>query len=85
IYEDLVTLLGPQDIELFPAMDTLPHEETSELENQGARARVLARLVMGEQLIVITHFSALSRKTMPPELLRKDTLRLCSGQEIAPA
>ena len=85
IYEDLVTLLGPQDIELFPAMDTLPHEETSELENQGARARVLAKLVMGEQLIVITHFSALSRKTMPPELLRKDTLRLCSGQEIAPA
>lgn len=85
IYEDLVTLLGPQDIELFPAMDTLPHEETSELENQGARARVLARLVMGEQLIVVTHFSALCRKMMPPGLLHKDTLRLSSRMEIAPA
>lgn len=85
IYEDLATLLGPRDIELFPAMDTLPHEETSELENQGARARVLARLVMGEKLIVITHFSALSRKTMPPQILRQDTLRLSVGQETAPA
>lgn len=61
IRRDLYTLLSPDDVLFYPALETLPHEEvTRSAELTRERLTVLDSLTRGEPVVVVTSVQALT-------------------------
>lgn len=63
---DLATLLGPDDVDLFPAWETLPFERVSPgIETMGRRQRVLWGLRSAPPLVLVAPIRALAQRLAP--------------------
>ena len=84
---DLAVYLGDEQVEAFPAWETLPFERVSPgVETMGRRCRVLWRLRATDRLpaIIVAPVRALLQRLAPPtELTEPVTVR--RGQELDPA
>jgi transcription-repair coupling factor (superfamily II helicase) len=66
IERDLVTLLGPDAVDLFPAWETLPFERVSPgIETMGRRNRVLWSLEAAPPQVVVAPVRALAQRLAP--------------------
>jgi transcription-repair coupling factor (superfamily II helicase) len=66
LVHDLGVFLGPEEVELFPAWETLPFERVSpSAEAMGRRLRVLWRLRGGGRLVVVAPVRALAQRLVP--------------------
>lgn len=68
--DDLNTLLSPDEVLLFPALETLPHEEvtrTAELTRE--RLSALERIYSGGASVVVTSVQALLERLLPEAYL----------------
>ena len=81
LFLDLQGLINPCELSFFPAYDLLAHEEAYEEEVIGARLSVLSKLVKNQRQLVVTSWSALSRRLIPPDVFRLYLQSLEVGQE----
>jgi transcription-repair coupling factor (superfamily II helicase) len=74
---DLITLLGTEYVQLFPALETLPHEEvTRSFELTRDRMTVFDRLAGEQPVLVVTSIQALSEKLIPKEAMFADLVSI---------
>ncbi|MFH1502245.1 MAG: transcription-repair coupling factor [Candidatus Eisenbacteria bacterium] len=72
IYDDLVTLLGPAEVQLFGEWETLPYERRSPLSTiTESRLVTLSRLQAGESFVIVTTPKAVMQATLPRRVLRE--------------
>jgi transcription-repair coupling factor (superfamily II helicase) len=81
IFDDLVSFLGDKQVRLFPSWEILPYElKVPHSEVIGRKLESLYDLVTGKNPLVVTTIRACLEKTIPPEELRKNCIRLQVGQ-----
>jgi transcription-repair coupling factor (superfamily II helicase) len=67
---DLLSLLPPDQVQLFPALETLPHEEVSRsVELTRERLTVLDSITTGKSVLVVASVQALSERILPSSQL----------------
>jgi transcription-repair coupling factor (superfamily II helicase) len=80
IYEDLVSLLGEEEVRLFPGWEILPYEfKVPHSEVIGGRLDCLYDLISGKKPIVVTTIRACLEKTLLPEELKQRSIKLKVG------
>ncbi|MFO7318692.1 MAG: transcription-repair coupling factor [Limnochordia bacterium] len=82
-HQDLSTLLVPERVLLFPALETHPHEEA--LPDPGvlkSRLTALLRLIAGDPVVVVASIQAAAVKLMPPEVFAAHRLELAAGERV---
>ena len=88
LWEDLSQLLPEDDVLYFPALEMIPYEvlaQSNELECK--RVEVLTRLLQvqaGKRTIVVTVMDSLSKKLLPPAMLRQGIKTLRVGDVVEP-
>jgi transcription-repair coupling factor (superfamily II helicase) len=81
IYEDLVSLLGGEEVRLFPGWEILPYEfKVPHSEVIGGRLDCLYDLISGENPIVVTTVRACLEKTITPDELKGKSVILKVGE-----
>lgn len=74
LYDDLVTFLGPDEVQLFGEWETLAYERRSPLATiTESRLVTLSRLQAGESFVIVTTPKAVMQATLPRRLLREAT------------
>ncbi len=67
---DLLSLLPPECVQSFPALETLPHEAVSRsVELTRERLTALDSLVSGRPVLIIASVQSLTERVFPPDLL----------------
>ncbi|HOS42473.1 MAG TPA: transcription-repair coupling factor, partial [Armatimonadota bacterium] len=83
---DLAAMLSDAPLALFPSLEGLLYEETSpDYQLVRDRITVLARLAMGEPLVLIVTPDAMLHRTLPPDAMRAAVRALAVGERIDPA
>jgi transcription-repair coupling factor (superfamily II helicase) len=79
-YDDLVTFLGPERVQLFSEWETLPYERRSPLASiTESRLVTMSRLAAGEPVVIVTTPKAVMQTTLSRQLLEAATHRLEVG------
>ena len=77
IYEDLVRVLDKKRINIFPEIETLPHEKINpDFNILQERIKVLNEMQSGNNNVVITSGISVLRKLMPKEYFKQNTLKI---------
>ncbi|MCF8000414.1 MAG: transcription-repair coupling factor [Halanaerobiales bacterium] len=77
IYEDLVRVLDKNRINIFPEIETLPHEKINpDFNILQERIKVLNEMQSGNNNVVITSGISILRKLMPKEYFKQNTLKI---------
>lgn len=79
---DLATWVGQENVLLFPAYELLPHEEAFEREVAGQRLQTAGRVIKERHRIIITTWLSLSRRMIPPKMMREYQLELKYGETV---
>lgn len=83
VYEDLVSLLGEQDVWLYPVNELIASEiGVASPELKAQRIEVLNRLAMGESGIIVVPVAGLRRFLPIKELWKQKQIEIRLGQEI---
>jgi transcription-repair coupling factor (superfamily II helicase) len=81
--EDLKFFLGPGDVFFYPSTEVLPFEMLpTHHEILAVRVALLARLLEGRPLIIVSAARSLAQKVMPKKILREGVVTLASGEEF---
>lgn len=77
IYEDLVRVLDKSRINIFPEIETLPHEKiTPDFNILQERIKVLNEMQSDNNNVVITSGISILRKLMPQKYFEKNSLKI---------
>ena len=83
IYDDLVTFLGADQVQLFGEWETLPYDRRSPLATiTESRLVTLSRLLAGESFVIVTTPKAIMQTTLPRRLLKEATRRVAPGDTL---
>ncbi|MEI4804315.1 transcription-repair coupling factor [Bacillus sp. FJAT-51639] len=83
VYEDLVSLIGEQDVWLYPVNESIASEiGVASPELKAQRIEVLNRLAAGESGIIVAPVAGLRRFLPRKEMWKKQQIELKMGQEI---
>ncbi|MGB2696837.1 MAG: DEAD/DEAH box helicase, partial [Candidatus Zixiibacteriota bacterium] len=81
-YDDLCTFLGKDSVSLFPEWEVLPYEFlTPHSEIIGSRLSALYDLSFKRKVVLVATIRSVMEKTTPPEIFKKNLLRLKVGEE----
>jgi transcription-repair coupling factor (superfamily II helicase) len=81
MYEDLVSFLGEGEVRLFPTWEILPYEfKVPQGEIVGRRLETLYDLAAGKTPVVVTTIRACLEKTIQPQQLKSESIRLRVGE-----
>lgn len=81
--DDLASLLGPDQAQIFPAWEVRPYDHLSPaIEVIGQRIVVMDALLRGGKPLIIASVRALLQKTVTPDWLTATSLRLSTGATI---
>ena len=81
-HEDLIHLLGHDQVVRFPSWEILPYEfRYPGPEAVGRRIEALWQCLESKQAVVVTHLRALLEPTMPPAQLRSQLLEFTVGRD----
>ncbi|MBE3577878.1 MAG: transcription-repair coupling factor [Limnochordales bacterium] len=81
--DDLASLLGEAEVELFPPVEVLPWEETrAPLSVRERRLRVLARLLQKDPFLLVAPVSALLEPLLPADYYLRQVLVLETGKDM---
>jgi transcription-repair coupling factor (superfamily II helicase) len=84
IYDDMVTYLGKESVQLFSEWETLPYERRSPLSSiTESRLVTLNRLLQGEPLVVVTTPKAMMQRSLSRRLLTDATIRIKPGAALS--
>ena len=82
---EIAMLIGEDAVALFPSRDAVPYNMKSPFGPvTEQRLRVLARLLNGEKIVVVTPSASLLQKTLPPRELFSRIIRLTQGDDVSP-
>jgi len=83
IMEDISFFLGPESVAIFPASSVLPYETAARsLEHTAQRLKVIESLLLRKPMVVVAPIQALLSKMIPPEVVKKFTIRFRVGETI---
>ena len=83
MYEDVSSLLDPDDVALFPPWEVLPYDQVSPPGDlSGRRLGALHALMNNRPLFVVATVRAVMQRTMPPAVLAGAVLRVVTGATI---
>ncbi|BAS29404.1 transcription-repair coupling factor [Limnochorda pilosa] len=83
VYEQLSSLLPAGQVQIFPALDTLPDEEARpSAELTGRRMAALSRLAAGRPTLVVAPVDAAAGRMVPAEIFRSLPLPLRVGVQV---
>ncbi len=83
MYEDLVRLLTPEQVLLFPKLEILPHEALEiEATIKRERLEVLEKIFNPQAQVIITSVQALLALVIPPDVYRHQLMAIRLGQEL---
>ena len=83
MFEDVSSLLDPDDVALFPAWEVLPYDQVSPPGDlSGRRLDALYALMKNRPLFVVATVRAVMQRTMPPAVLDGAILRVATGGTI---
>ncbi len=83
IYEDLIRLVGEEQILLFPHLEILPHESIeTDKTIKAMRLKVLESLTNKEEKIIVASIHSLLEIILPPKLYNQYNFDLKVGEEI---
>jgi transcription-repair coupling factor (superfamily II helicase) len=78
---DIATLIGPERVFVFPAVDVMPYEETPmSADLSAARAKALAALAGGMKCVVLAPARALGRRMVPVDLFGQAMFSIRVGE-----
>jgi transcription-repair coupling factor (superfamily II helicase) len=83
VFDDFCNLFSAQEVQFFPALDSLPFEVLAQShETRRKRLEVLEGLLTEKTKVVVTTLEALSKTLMPPEAFRKAVVKFQVGQRV---
>ncbi|MCY3712075.1 MAG: transcription-repair coupling factor [Gemmatimonadetes bacterium] len=83
MYEDVSSLLDPDDVALFPPWEVLPYDQVSPPGDlSGRRLGALHALMNNRPLFVVATVRAVMQRTMPPSVLAGAVLQVAAGATI---
>ncbi|MCG0275798.1 MAG: transcription-repair coupling factor [Thermosediminibacteraceae bacterium] len=82
--DDLTYFLGPEDVAMFPASSVIPYETAAKSpEFTAYRLKVMETLVAGGTPVVVAPLQALTNRMMPPDIVKKFTIRVRFGEALS--
>ena len=83
LYDDLVTFLGADEVQLFGEWETRAYDRRSPLATiTESRLVTLSRLLAGESFVIVTTPKAVMQTTLPRRLLAETTRRIERGEVL---
>ncbi|MXX02844.1 MAG: transcription-repair coupling factor [Gemmatimonadetes bacterium] len=83
MYEDVSSLLDPDDVALFPPWEVLPYDQVSPPGDlSGRRLGALHALMNNRPLFVVATVRAVMQRTMPPSVLAGAVLQVAAGATV---
>ena len=83
VYDDLVTYLGGEGVQLFGEWETLPYEHRSPLARiVESRLVTMSRLLAGETPVIVTTPKGMMQATLPPGQLERAIARVSVGAAL---
>ncbi|TYP50865.1 transcription-repair coupling factor [Thermosediminibacter litoriperuensis] len=83
LVDDLSYFLGTGNVAMFPASSVIPYETAARSpEFTAQRLKVMESLVTGKQPVVVAPLQALTNRMMPPEIVKKFTIRFRVGESV---
>ncbi len=83
MFEDVSSLLDPEDVALFPPWEVLPYDQVSPPGDlSGRRLGALYDLMVNRPLFVVATVRAVMQRTMPPAVLSGAMLHVAEGASV---
>ena len=83
LFEDMTSLINPEEVALFPSWEVLPYDQVSPPGDlSGRRIGALYALLKSQPIFVVATVRAVMQRTIPPAILAASTLDVSEGTSI---